>query len=377
MSNLESALSQASLMMPASMQHISNPNKPRTRFQVAKRVFQLAASGGFPYTGMTYKQWGKKWLSSDTFRLMEIDINAAASPHLPKNPERVAFRLLCSVDSVDPIVVDVNRQKVGNSHLGYIPSVIVVDGKHRKQGQMLQGRTRILAWVGCRAQKKIKNATVIDELKFVQVKPLAAGRTVLAEATPLSYVRGQKERPLESAINLHCAVSPAGGAVILDQSGGEGGSRPKNATVEAKKDKLKSSGAGGMGGSLGGGSGSNPLTMRGKGKVVDECDACGPALSEGAFKSEKEYQTTPNIKAPGAKAWSGMISADPKKNSPSPGSGVGPRLHRSTGATRSEMSRLADTVPVKASNVKAKSKVIDKVWTKDKSKRHLFAKRSK
>src|SRR3954468_19986096 len=105
MSNLQAAVTQAGLMMPAPLYpDVPNPKRPRSKIQVAKRVFQLAASGGFPYTGQTHKQWAKKWLSSDTFRLMEIDINAVASPHLPKNPERVAFRVLCAQDSMDPIV---------------------------------------------------------------------------------------------------------------------------------------------------------------------------------------------------------------------------------------------------------------------------------
>src|SRR5580658_5888770 len=138
---ISNALSQAALMLP----NQGVPIKSRTKLQVAKRVFQLAASGGFPYTGQTYKDWAKKWLTSDTYRLMEIDINAAASPHLPKNPERVAFRLLCSTDSMDPIVVDLNKMKTGKSHLGYIPKIVVLDGKHRKQAQLIQGHTRILA----------------------------------------------------------------------------------------------------------------------------------------------------------------------------------------------------------------------------------------
>jgi len=180
MSNLAAAISQSQLMLP----NQGIPLKTRSKMQVAKRVYTLAASGGFPYTGMSCQKWAKKWLSSDTFRLMEIDINAAASPHLPRNPERVAFRLLCSQDSMDPIVVDVNKQKTGKSHLGYVPDIVVLDGKHRKQAQMLQGRTRILAWVGCKAEKKLQNATVIDNLNFKTVAPLT-GKSVIIQASQL------------------------------------------------------------------------------------------------------------------------------------------------------------------------------------------------
>jgi len=240
MSNLAAAISQSQLMLP----NQGIPLKTRSKMQVAKRVYTLAASGGFPYTGMSCQKWAKKWLSSDTFRLMEIDINAAASPHLPRNPERVAFRLLCSQDSMDPIVVDVNKQKTGKSHLGYVPDIVVLDGKHRKQAQMLQGRTRILAWVGCKAEKKLQNATVIDNLNFKTVAPLT-GKSVIIQASQLHITAGQRERsPLNTAFNLHCATVPSTGQTIVDQSGGEAGSRPRGAVVKAKKNKLSAGGPG-------------------------------------------------------------------------------------------------------------------------------------
>jgi hypothetical protein len=209
--NLTAAMSQAALMIPPTGKAL----KVRTKYQVAKRVFQLAASGGFPYTGQTYRDWAKKWLTSDTYRLMEIDINAAASPHLPKNPERVAYRLLCEVNSTDPIVVDLNKQKTGKSHLGYIPEIVVLDGKHRKQAQMLQGRTRILAWVGCRAEKKIKNATVIMDVDFRNMKvPITIKRpTVIIQASHLHTIRASS---MESAFNLHCNTMPATGQVKME-----------------------------------------------------------------------------------------------------------------------------------------------------------------
>jgi hypothetical protein len=227
MSNLQAAVSLAELMNPI----VGVPLKTRTKLEVAKRVFTLAAAGGFPYTGQTYKDWAKKWLTSDTYQLMEIDINAAASPHLPKNPERVAFRLLCASDSMDPIVVDLNKQKTGKSHLGYIPRIVVLDGKHRKQAQMLQGHSRILAWVGCRAEKHLSNTRVIDYLDFSKVKPPVLGKGITIQASQLTMPRSGHS--LTTDFNLHCATTPATGQVMLDQSGGEKGSRPKDAFVKA------------------------------------------------------------------------------------------------------------------------------------------------
>lgn len=235
--NLQEAHSLTQLQIP--VQGITV--KTRTKLQVAKRVFTLAAAGGFPYTGMSFQDWAKKWLTSDTYRLMEIDINAAASPHLPKNPERVAFRLLCATDSVDPIVVDLNKQKTGKSHLGYIPKVVVLDGKHRKQAQMLQGHTKILAWVGCRAEKYLTNKRVIDHLDFTNVKPSLGSKRVIIQAaqfTTVDQFEYRKERlSLETSFNLHCATVPATGSALLDQSGGEKGSRPRDAVVQAGKGK--------------------------------------------------------------------------------------------------------------------------------------------
>lgn len=379
--NLQSAMSQAELMMPP----VGIPLKTRTKLQVAKRVFTLAAAGGFPYTGMSYQDWAKKWLTSDTYRLMEIDINAAASPHLPKNPERVAFRLLCGSESMDPIVVDLNKQKTGKSHLGYIPKIVVLDGKHRKQAQMLQGHTRILAWVGCKAEKHLQNKRVINNLDFRNVTP-AVGKGVTIQASLLHTTHGQFERSsLNTAYNLHCATVPATGQALLDQSGGEKGSRPKPAFVQAggkkcphcgstkfglmpsdfetakckncgKTFQVKAGGAGGMGGpgmSNQGGSGSNPLTMRSN----KDCHACGTApFSTGQLEEADESDSSgkvpnpsdqasfvapsdqrkylfpkPNMVAPGKKGW----VTDPGTLV---GSNLAPYLTKSTGATRSEES---------------------------------------
>ena len=216
MSNLAAAVSQAALMVPS--QEIKP--KQRSKHQVAKRVFQLAAGGGFPYESRTYKDWAQKWLTSDTFKLMEIEINAAASINLPKNPERVAYRLLCAADSVDPIVVDVNRHGRGMTRLGYVPKVCCFDGKHRKQAMMLQGHARILAWVGCKAEKYLHNTRVVNDIDFRNVHPIVPPREEFKSSTPL-----------RTAYNLHCAVVPSVGQPLLDQSGGEAGTRPEKSAV--------------------------------------------------------------------------------------------------------------------------------------------------
>src|SRR6266404_1156126 len=119
--NLQQAVDLAMLREPPKV--VVKP-KTRSALQVAKRVHQLAAQGGFPYTGRTVEQWARKFMSSPEFILMEIDINAAASPHKPRNPSRVMYYMKCSVESLEPIVVDLNKNKSGKTLLGYIPEVI-------------------------------------------------------------------------------------------------------------------------------------------------------------------------------------------------------------------------------------------------------------
>jgi hypothetical protein len=225
--NLEQVMSQTELRTPVRML------KPQTRsaIQVAKRVFQLAANGGFPYKHQTPESWAKKWLKSEEFKLMEIDIaaaaalniNAAASPHMPKNPNRVAHYIHCSVESLDPVVVDVNCRGVGKTYLGYVPPVIVLDGKHRKMAQIQNGRTRILAWVGCRAIKRMPVETLheVDESNSAIMTKIAS----FSKEVYLPPVDGTR---IAAAYEIHASTVPSVGIGIPRQDSGEGGSRPKD-----------------------------------------------------------------------------------------------------------------------------------------------------
>lgn len=186
--------------------------KVRTALQVARRVHQLAAEGGFPYTGRTVEQWARKFLSSSEYVLMEIDLNAPASPHKPRNPDRVQHYLKCSKESLDPIVVDLNKCKTGKTLLGYVPDVITIDGKHRIEAMRRMGHTRVLAWVGCKAVKKLKTQKVINAARHHNKK------------------HGVKYDPstITTAYALHAAVMPSVGIPTVRQDAGEGGSRPKD-----------------------------------------------------------------------------------------------------------------------------------------------------
>lgn len=141
----------------AALQHTTTkvPQQKRTALQIAARVFQLAAQAGHPFEKISQRAWAQQWLMSDTFVLMEIPTARVALTSLPKNQNRVLEYMHASADSQEPIVVDTNKQGIGKSYGGYVPSVIVVDGKHRHRGTTLAGRGTIMAWVGTKALPKM------------------------------------------------------------------------------------------------------------------------------------------------------------------------------------------------------------------------------
>lgn len=288
--------------------------KKRSRLQVAKRVFQLAAQGGFPYTGMTAEQWAKSWLPSKEFVLCEVNIHAAASinmnvvasPHPPKNPNRVNHYLQCSIEAMDPIVVDLNRRKVGRSYLGYVPEIVVLDGKHRKKAQLQQGRTRILAWVGAAALKLMPEITV---------------RTI-------------------DASTEKCTLPP------LNPRLNDG---RKNATYQLfaeQSNAVKACGARSSGSLEDDTSNSDhkvPPDSSDDGSSVEASDRLG-------WNPDKAQN-----RPPGSKGWSSEVRGRNNPVSEAPGAGVGPRLNPNTGATRSELSR----------SVSAKGKVVKEMYEDD------------
>jgi hypothetical protein len=124
---------------------------------LAKRVFARAEESGRPITRQTEKDWAKEWLQSKDFVLLDISIDAVASPiRAPIDTSKVQESMRASADNMEPVIVDVNKNRLGMISKGhYYPQVIVVDGQHRYQGAMLQGRERIKAWVGIEAAAMI------------------------------------------------------------------------------------------------------------------------------------------------------------------------------------------------------------------------------
>jgi hypothetical protein len=103
--------------------------------------------------------WAKKWLASDRFVLLEIEASRVAAP-FPHDAHTLQLCLRASADSLEPIVVDVNKRQVGRTtgRSKYIPPIIVLAGVERHKAQMQQGRERVRAWVGVKAMRKLFGA---------------------------------------------------------------------------------------------------------------------------------------------------------------------------------------------------------------------------
>lgn len=355
---------------------IKHEDKPKTRSAryVARQILARCERNGYPYKHFPNNdygamRWAKKFLDSKEFTLMAIDINAAASPNEPRDPKRVAHYIKCSALDFDPIVVDTNKRKRGRTHLGYIPEVIKVDGKHRSAAMLAQGHTKTMAWVGKKAIKKIKPSKMIQasSLKevinknFTSLTSMNGHRNILASAAILAAV--------DSSVSIN---TPR-------QDAGEGSSRPRDHmhSKKSKKKKMKSN------------TGIAPKqTLPMRPETMDEMAACG-ARSSGSLGAHdisdmkvipdssddgssvdasdrlKWFADVPQNQAPGT----GPGYTDRFGNPPllSPGSGVGPRIVNK-GASNSEFSRT----------VKAKGKVeagikVKKMYTKKQKRMHAVA----
>lgn len=281
---------------------------------VFKRISAAAKAKGKKSKRHTPQSWADRWISSDEFVLMEVSINAAASPNPPKNPKRVKhyIKAATSKEANEPIIIDINKREVGRSAHGFVPDVIVIDGKHRRQAKLTIGEKRIMAWIGKKALKKIKPSKIFSN-------GIEYDRDVRVTGTRL-----------DTTLAIHSAVAPSVGLAksVMRQDVGEGGSRPVD-NVHGKKMKSGATG---------------------------DCNACG-ARSSGSFDSDSSTSTSvpemsdspfsenkpkwdpkkPNMQTPGTGLGYSNRFASP--NLISPGSGVGPRV-LNKGASKSDYSRI-------------------------------------
>jgi hypothetical protein len=82
-----------------------------------------------------------------------MPLNAAALSCSPRTENLVLKKIYAREET--PIVVDYNRNQVGRTPRGFVPQIIVIDGKHRFQAATLRGETHILAWVGEQAMEMV------------------------------------------------------------------------------------------------------------------------------------------------------------------------------------------------------------------------------
>jgi hypothetical protein len=132
-----------------SLQASAIQTQVKTGVEVAREIWSEAAERGI--SGVlggceTPEKWRQRWLPSKEFRLVRLPLNAAALACTPRESNLVLKKIHAREER--PIVVDANRNSVGMAMHGFVPEVIVIDGKHRFQAAHLRGDSHILAWVG-------------------------------------------------------------------------------------------------------------------------------------------------------------------------------------------------------------------------------------
>lgn len=118
----------------------------KVAIELANDIFSEATEREQPFLYHTPETWARKWLPSRRFTLMRLPLNAAAMPCEPKGDNLVLKKIHAM--ETKPIVVDYNRNQVGKTMHGFVPQIIVIDGKHRFKAAALRGETHIMAWVG-------------------------------------------------------------------------------------------------------------------------------------------------------------------------------------------------------------------------------------
>jgi len=126
-----------------------------TALQMARHIFKISAAAGHPYRNISPEQWAKKWLASPVFVLTDVETDRVALIRTPRNVNKVLSDMSASASKQEPVVVDLNKNKLSAKN-GYVPSVVAVDGAHRCYGEYLKGRDLMKAWVGSKALDRVR-----------------------------------------------------------------------------------------------------------------------------------------------------------------------------------------------------------------------------
>lgn len=131
-------------------------------------------------SGSTIKaNWGKKWLASKSFVLLEIPLGKSAAIRPTLDKAKVIQELKAGNGEFEPIVIDVNKRNVGQAAKGFVPSTLILEGEHRHAAAQMAGKLTIMAWVGELAIKRLglmaSNRTANTELdKAIAINVMTA-----------------------------------------------------------------------------------------------------------------------------------------------------------------------------------------------------------
>lgn len=329
--------------------------------QIAKRIFRQSAEAGAPYEGMTSKKWAKKWLASPEFVLTTISARyAAPTVPAPSSVNKVIENMQAASDALDPIVVDVNKNRVGGAHgSGYVPSVIIVDGKHRYFAELAKGRERIKAWVGVNALPNVQRIEIAASAKRIRPSGHKVDTQMLYAAASSMPVQVPRQD-----------VGDGGSAPTMRMPAVKSEGAPMEPFTKGQRPVVKATGgaAGGMGTTGGPGgntSGANPNRLGIYSKRKMKADADPSDRDSVVDPSDRNWPPDPSDRK------SGFPGGQQDPTVQSPGSGVGNRTKPSTGASNSALSRVGMGMRTKpqagASNselskILGGNKMVKKMW---------------
>jgi len=394
--NLEQSVSLEGLKL---VPKVKPAKQKMSALQMARHIFKISAAAGHPYRNITPEQWARKWLVSPVFILAEVETDKVALIRTPRNINKVLTDLAASASHQEPVVVDMNRNRLA-AKSGFVPKVIAVDGAHRAYGEYLRGRDLIKAWVGSKALERIRPEPLFAESE-VQNFGITEQGTKISTAATLYAAQGMPSVPRQDVGDG--GSQPTGRMPTVMRSGAPDGSTYiKNRGVKAKsnghakdckcaecREDMAAGGAGGMGGpgaSMGQGSGPTPKfnakakLEKMKARRTPEAESSGhlnepdpsdedvppsPSDTKQAVdpSDRLNYEDEPQHNPPGVKGWSSEMRGKNNPVSDSPGSGVGPRLKPDRGASNSELQRSMKAKGCSdCPSIFASAKHVTKIW---------------
>lgn len=166
MGTINQAIGMAKLLEQKPKTIVSNINK--TPSEISTSVFAMASIEGRSFGNSTQEEWRKKYLTSRSFILAEVPMASIALPVKVSNSNLIQ-RLLSEAANLKPVIVDVNRHKIGKTKSGFVPKIMLIDGAERFEAAALRGETKILSWIGADAAD-ILDISADDEMSSSEME---------------------------------------------------------------------------------------------------------------------------------------------------------------------------------------------------------------